>query len=42
MIFQKVPLNLLRRTITRSNMSDFSRKQSEELLNPLWNAAKKL
>ena len=29
-------------TITRSNMSDFSRKQSEELLNPLWNALKTL
>ena len=28
--------------ITRSNMSDFSRKQSEELLNPLWNALKAL
>ena len=28
--------------ITRSNMSDFSRKQSEELLNPLWNALKTL
>ena len=29
-------------TVTRSNMSDFSRKQSEELLNPLWNALKTL
>ena len=29
-------------TFTRSNMSDFSRKQSEELLNPLWNALKAL
>jgi len=29
-------------TITRSNMSEFSRKQSEELLNPLWNALKTL
>ena len=28
--------------ITRSNMSDFSRKQSEELLDPLWNALKTL
>ena len=28
--------------ITRSSMSDFSRKQSEELLNPLWNAIKTL
>ena len=28
--------------ITRSSMSDFSRKQSEELLNPLWNALKTL
>ena len=29
-------------TFTRSSMSDFSRKQSEELLNPLWNALKTL
>ena len=28
--------------VTRSNMSDFSRKQSEELLNPLWNVMKTL
>tara|TARA_B100000212_G_scaffold302177_1_gene248300 strand:+ start:1382 stop:3202 length:1821 start_codon:yes stop_codon:yes gene_type:complete len=28
--------------ITRSSMSDFSRKQSEELLNPLWNEIKTL
>ena len=28
--------------ITRSNMSDFSRKQSEELLDPLWNELKTL
>ena len=29
-------------TVTRSSMSDFSRKQSEELLSPLWNALKTL